>query len=132
MYDTVLPVAVSSPATGWQLVDVRPVTARRQPAAGGSARIELEQLQTDVQWLVDRAVIHAENTTTTESRLRFYDGYVDPSQLLDGTERGNFDVSEYSAGLLIPPGSRLVAEWTGLPNGTVCALRLQVRVMRRA
>lgn len=124
-----LPVAQPS-ASAWQLSDWRELQLRSEPAAGGVATIDVGQLDSDVQWLIDRAVVAMESATSTQ--VRFYVNTVHALGLRDGSSRGNFDVTEYPQGLLVRPGTTLVAQWTGASDGAIGVLTLQAREFRRS
>jgi hypothetical protein len=123
-----LPFSVPTSA-GWQLADTKWVRRRSAAAAGGVATIDVGQLGSEEMWLLDHAVVQC--TSSASTRLRLYETVVDPLQLLDGSDKGNFDVADWPAGLLLSPGTSLVAQWTGAAAGAVAALTLQVRVLRR-
>jgi len=117
-------------ATSWQVVDWMTTTYTSAPAAGGTATIELDQLETGEMWLVDHMV--AQCTSSTATVMRLYADSVAPRYLRDGTDTGNFDVADWPAGLLVRPSSSLIAQWTGASDGALATLTLQARVMRQA
>lgn len=120
---TFLPVA-----TSWAVVDwIAPTWTAT--AAGGVATIELDQLESYEMWLVDHMV--AQCTSTTGTAMRLYADTVSARNLRDGTDTGNFDVSDWPAGLLVRPSSSLIAQWTGCSAGAVATLTLQARIMRQ-
>jgi hypothetical protein len=129
MSGVVLPTSTASAAAQWQLADWIQPQASSPPAAAGLATIELDQLDPDVMWLVDRAVVAC--TSTAKTAVRFYDTSVMPLALLDGSAAGNFDVTEYPQGLLVRPSRSLVAQWTGATAGAIATVTLQARVYRR-
>lgn len=127
----VLPQPQPSSA-GWSFsgyLDPAPVLASAK-AAGGAAVATGPQLEPGVQWLIDRAV--ASCTSSTPTSLRLYDSQSSPAFLLDGTDSGNMDVTEYPAGLWLGQTRQLVAVWAGASANSVGTLRLQVRVYRYA
>lgn len=125
-----LPTAAAAPIAQWTLQDWGAPTRASAPAkADGVARVEFDQLDTDVQWLIDRAVVSCTSGSLTSCRL--YDTDTSPTNLLSGTASGNFDEAEYPAGLLVREMRRLVVVWTGCDVGAVGSVRLQTRVMRR-
>ena len=127
---TALPTYVGT-SSSWQLVDPGLAPSwTSQPAAGGVATIQTEQLRDDELWIIDRAV--GTCTSTSKTTLRLYDSGVDVGRLLDGTAAGNLAVAEYPAGLVLRPSSCLVAQWQNASAGAVATLRLQVRQLRRA
>lgn len=129
MNGTILPTWVGGAASAWSLVDWQLPAWQSDPAAGGVATLRGDQLANDELWLIDRAIIDCSSVFVTS--LRLYEDAPDPSRLLDGSDRGNFDVAEYPSGLVVRPSSVLVAQWTGASDGAVGTLRLQVRQMRR-
>ena len=125
----VLPVSVGGSATGWRLVDYVQRYATTDPAAGGLATLELQQLASDELWLIDHAVVTC--SSTTETQCRWYLGAPIDVALIDGTAQGNFDVADWPAGLQVGPGQALVAQWAGASAGARGTLTLQGRVLRR-
>lgn len=125
MSGVVLPTDVSGSASQWQMVDWRYVTGRSELAAGGVATVELVQLPDDEMWLVDRMVAQCDSTTDTAVRVTV------GTLLVDGSNTGNFDVSESPNGILVRSSTSLRAEWVGASAGAVADLTLQVRVLRR-
>lgn len=118
-------------ARGWQLDDFLRLRRATPGAANGAAAVVLKQLDENELWLIDRAVVSC--TSSTDTTLRFYDSYPDPTRFLSGSEWGNFDEADYTGGgLQVAPGAALVAVWSGCSNGAVGNLYLQGRIMRRA
>jgi hypothetical protein len=124
-----LPVSLSA-TSAWQLVDWIDEQQSSAPATGGVATVEFDQLEQDEMWLIDHAVIQCPGENGTV--LRIYDGGVHPLRLLDGSDRGDFDVADWPAGLRIRPSSFLVAQWVGVLDGSVATLTLQARRLRRS
>lgn len=124
-----LPIQVPA-SSSWQLVDWIARTVTSGPAgADGVATAEFEQLDLDIMWLVDHMVCQC--TSTTDTRMRLYSTVAAPGALLDGSDRGNFDVGDWPAGLLVRPSTYLLAQWTGASAGAVCTLTAQIRVFRQ-
>jgi hypothetical protein len=119
-------------AAGWQFMGWRRFSARTPAAAAGTgtARVALDQLGTDELWLIDRAVVTSTSTSTTS--VRHYDTSADAGRLLSGTDRGNYDEAEYPGGLLMESGSQLLTVWTGVTDGAVGTVNVQVRRYQRA
>ena len=124
-----LPTSVAA-ASQWQLVDWLEVEEQSAPAAGGLATIQLEPLGTDELWLIDHMV--ASCTSTSATALRLYVDDVRPLRLRDGSDRGNFDVADWPAGLLVRPSRSLIAQWSPASVGAIGTLTLQARLFRRA
>jgi hypothetical protein len=125
------PYYVGGNAAGWVLtdfVDSRPQTS--SPATGGTCQIAFEQLPNDQRWLVDHAAVSC--TSTTPTRLTWYDSTASPSYMLDFTDEGNLDVGEWANGLHVAPGRSLLAVWTGCSAGAVATVNLQARVLVRS
>jgi hypothetical protein len=124
----VLPQSIASTA-GWQLVDWRTESLRTDPAAGGLATATADQLESDQLWLITRAVCFC--TSAGQTSLRLYASTVSPGFLLDGSERGNFDVAEYPAGLQLHGGQQLVAQWSNAAAGSVGTVNVQYSLYQR-
>lgn len=124
----IVPVGIPA-AAGWQLVDWLSNPWKTLPAAGGLAEVDCGQLDPDEMWLIDHAVV--QSTSTTPTAVRLYESYAVREQLLDGSNSGNFDVSDWPAGLVLRPSTSLVVQWSGVSAGATCQVRLQARVMRR-
>jgi hypothetical protein len=126
-----IPLPYSVPtASQWQLVDwVEPIFDS-SAATGGLATITVDQLASDQMWLIDRAVVSCTSAAKTAARL-YVNGVV-ARGLRSGSTVGNFDEAEYPSGLLVRPGSQLIARWTGCTDGAIATLALQARLFRRA
>lgn len=121
---TPLPVAAAWHVHEWRTVRASAI------AEAGIATITLDQLGEGEQWLIDHAVITCSSSTPTT--LRLYDTQADELHLLDGSRAGGFDVADWPAGLLVPPGGCLIARWVGASAGARATLGLQLRRMLRA
>jgi hypothetical protein len=122
-----LPVEYPS-AAAWYLAER--VTVRAQTAAAaGVATLDLGQLDSSEQWLIERVV--CSSTSTARTRLRLYESYPTPLNFLSGTDDGNFCEADYPTGLLVQPSRSLVAQWSGADAGAVCTLAVQVQIHRR-
>lgn len=124
----VLPTPVGS-ASGWQLTDYRQLTYVSGPAIGGTMTAYADQLDVDVMWLVDRAVVSS--TSTAQTAARHYNGSTGAGRLLSGTNSGNYDEADYPNGLLVPAGGQLLTVWTLADAGAVGTVNLQVRELRQ-
>lgn len=129
MAGLILPRQVAGSASGWTLIDFVTLQARSDPAAGGRAAIEFDQLDTNELLLVDHAVVFCDSAAPTS--VRWYAGGEDPQRLLDGSDRGNFDVADWPAGLQLTATSLLVV-WSGATDGAIGALTAQARLLRRS
>lgn len=125
----ILPTSAGSPISQWVVLDWTTPATTSQPAADGFATVAFPQLDTETQWLLDHAVAQCDSTTDTVMRL--YDSDPNRGTLWDGTDAGNFNVADWSPGLLIRPQGQLLAVWSGCSDGAVATLRVQARVMRR-
>lgn len=125
-----LPRQVAYPAASWSVVDFVWRTYRTPNAAAGVAEVSGDQLGIGEMWSIQRAVVSS--TSTTPSACWLYDANVDPSSLLSATDSGNYDEAEYPLGLLLGQSRTLLAHWTGISDGAVGTIRLQVAVMRQA
>jgi hypothetical protein len=94
--------------------------------SGGQILVTGPEISTDQRWVIEHATTSC--TSSTPTTLFLYAGTVMPQNLLDGSAAGNFDVADWSPGLLVPGGSRLVAVWSGASTGAVGFLNLQLTV----
>lgn len=115
---------------GWRLSDWIDQSYTSGPASGGIARIELPQLDYATRWQLTHMVIGC--TSTQATALRLYFGSVSNGNLRDGSSAGNFDVADWNPGLMVPPSSVLIAQWTGCTDGAQATLTLQANVYRQA
>lgn len=126
-----VPAPYSLPtASGWTLYDWRELQATSTAAASGTASLTFDQVPDSELWLIDRMVSYCDSTTDT--RVRVYRSQTDPRSLRDGSNSGNFDVTEYPQGLLLRAGGQLLAQWTGASDGARGTLTVQLRVFRQA
>lgn len=125
-----LPQPIPS-ASGWQFSDWRPIKATSGPASSaGVATITLDPVPDTEQWLLDRAIVQC--TGVAGPLARVYEGNVNATSLLDGSNTGRFDVAEWPNGLLVRPSTSLVIQWTGCDVGAVATFRAQARVYVRS
>ncbi len=131
MTGVVLPVSVAGSASGWTLVDYVTRQGRTEPASGDGAPLVFEfgQLGDGELWLIDHAVVACDSTTATS--VRWYESAISDLALLDGSDRGNFDVADWPAGLHVRPSQSLVVVWSGASAGARGAVTVQARVLRR-
>lgn len=125
-----LPSALPSPASQWQLVDFLDRDWQSSPAAGGRAVLSVDQVPDEQLWIVDHMVCVCDSGAKTTMRL--YLDNLAPRRIRDGSASGNFDVGDWPGGLVIPSRSTLLAEWTGATDGAVGVLALQARVFGRS
>lgn len=119
------PIASSS---RWQLFDWIDQQYTSGPAAGGIAHIELPQLASNERWQLTHMVCSCSSTSATS--LRLYLGSATVPNLRDGTDSGNFNVADWPAGLMVPPSSALIAQWSGASDGATGTLTLQASIYR--
>jgi hypothetical protein len=123
-----LPVPLAT-ASGWRVADFRKLTIRSQPATLGTALAVGPQIPSDELWLIDHSVTSC--TSLAATTFRVYDGSPSVERLWDGSNRGNFDVGDWPAGLVLQSGEQLFAVWSGADDGAVGTVRIQARVMRQ-
>lgn len=123
----ILPQPLSS-TSGWQVNDWIDRSWTSQPASGGIAEIDLDQLPADTRWVLTHMVVGCTSTSTTS--LRLYLDQVANNALRDGTDAGNFNVADWAPGLMIPPSRTLIARWSGCSDGAIATLTLQATVLR--
>lgn len=125
-----VPLPQSIPSTSqWQLQDWLDASYTSAPAAGGIALITLPQLADYERWQLTHMVAGCTSAAATTMRLYLDD--VANNALRDGTSTGNFDVADWPAGLMIPPGRALLARWTGCNDGDIATLTVQANILRR-
>lgn len=117
----------SAASGGWRLTDRIIRTYRATADASGVATVTSLQLDSGFAWSVEHMVCYS--SSGARSSFRLYDSAVDPAQLLDGTDAGNFGVADWPTGLLLLPSTQLVGQWTGADVGAACRLRLQASVL---
>lgn len=126
-----VPLPQPIPSTSaWQPADFLRRTMRTSPAAGGLAQLDFGALADTEMWVLSHAVVHC--TSSTPTALRLYESVPDPGWLLDGSDRGTFDVADWPAGLQVSPSASLVAVWEGASDGAVGTLRVQGTIYRKA
>lgn len=124
---TILPVS-SSPASQWQLSDYSSEFLSSDPAAGGLATVEFDQVPDSELWMLERASVFCDSETPTT--FAFYLDQVDPARVLDYTNSGNSDVADESQPIQIPAGSILIGQWAGASAGAVGTVRVQYTILR--
>lgn len=118
----------SAQSGGWQLVDRITRAYSATADASGTATVSSLQLDAGLFWSIEHMVCWA--SSGARSTFRLYENTVDPLQLMDGTDAGNFCVADWSTGLLLSPSSLLLMQWTGADVGAACRVRLQASVLR--
>jgi hypothetical protein len=95
--------------------------------AANAMEIDLEALPPNFVWLIERTSYFCNSTTQTEATL--YVDAIDPRNMVDYTNVGNKSIGDQAQPILIPTGSRLVAQWTGVtaPANPIAKLRVQYR-----
>lgn len=126
-----VPIPVQLPVTSsWQVADWLDRSYMSNPAGlDGTATLTLDALADNERWQLSHMV--AACTSTAATRMRLYLDTITPANLRDGTSSGNFDVADWAAGLWVPPGRTLVAQWTGCDTGAVGTLTVQATIYRR-
>lgn len=117
-------------SAGWRAVDKIDHQTSGTADASGTATVDLGTLDTQTRWVLTHMV--AACTSAAASTMRLYFGSVGPAGLRDGTSAGNFDVADWSPGLFVPEGTRLLAVWSGADPGALATLTLQADVYRRS
>lgn len=85
--------------------------------ANGTAQVTLQPLRAFESWDVTRMTV--QNTSVTNVPLcKIYRSSVAPTNLVEGTFSGNFDVSD--SRIALPNGASLIAEWTDADPGSDC------------
>lgn len=125
----ILPESRQGTASGWALTDFRTIQGHTDPAAGGACSLALPDVEANELWLIDHMVVACDSTTPTT--LRLYNGREDPLGLLDGSDRGNFDVADWPTGLHLASTRFLLAVWSGASDGARGVLTVQYRSLRR-
>jgi hypothetical protein len=126
-----VPVPYSLPvSSSWQLVDWADKTYTGTADAGGVALVTLDPLPDFERWQLTHMVAGAQ--TTAAPQMRLYLDQVANASLRDGTSSGAFDVADWPAGLMVPPGRQLLARWTGCNPGDPVFLTLQANIFRRS
>lgn len=126
-------MAVVRPATqpagtprgpGWRLVDrLNDPPYLTDVAPDGSATVTLPVVPDGRIQVVERIVIGSDSTTRPEVRVHL--GTPDPVDVVDGTDRGRFDVAEYPMGLVVPAALSLLLVWSGADAGSRVWARVQ-------
>jgi hypothetical protein len=126
-----VPVPYALPVTSsWTLADWVDSTYNAIADATGVATITLDPLPSDTRWQLTHMVAGCSSASLTAMRL--YLDQVANVALRDGTASGNFDVADWPAGLMVPPGRSLIARWTGCNPGDQAFLTLQANILRRS
>lgn len=122
-----LPEPIATTST-WALVDWLDRSVTSAPAVGGVATLNLDALDYNIRWQLTHVVVSCTSSNATQLRL-----YLDApglAGLRDGSSSGNFDVSDWAMGLMVPPSRALIAQWTGCADGDVGTLNLQANIYR--
>lgn len=86
--------------------------------ASGRGVVAIGPVVPGLKWDVQRLTTNG--GSDPEPTLHIYRGRVDPTALVDFTNRGNGDVSETALSLF--PGETIIAEWTGGTTGVTMTL----------
>ena len=92
-------------------------SGRATADATGRAVASVQALRAFEYWSVTRMTV--ENTSITNvPTCKVYRGSIAPTNLVDGTYTGTFDVSDLSNPITVQNGAALIAEWTGCDVGS--------------
>ena len=104
-------------AADWSLVQTRAVAKTALVDAAGLATVTFDSVPDGHRWQVDRIVVSTTSGTLTSFWL--YLDTVDPRNLVDGTNAGDFDVNDADAPIEVPAGSVLLGQWrAGVPGAS--------------
>lgn len=117
-----------APEAGLEVIDRKRVTLRATADASGTATATGPDIPSRQRWVLEQATIAC--TSTSATKLRLFDGAASPANQLDGSNAGNYDNADWSPGLIVSAGSRLVAQWTGATTGAVATMNVQVQVLQ--
>lgn len=97
--------------------------------SGGTATVTIPGPQTGTRWIVERVAI-----TTTSSQLTTAYEYVGDislaTNIVDSTDNGNLNASEYPQGLEVLAGETLSMLWVNGTPGASASVRWQFHVER--
>ena len=79
--------------------------------AAGTITIELARVPARHTWLLDSIVISC--TSTVQTTFTLYRNNVDPLNVIDMTEWGNFNVADEAHSKWLADGTLIVAQWIG-------------------
>ena len=79
--------------------------------SSGTITIELARVPARHTWLLDSIVVICSSTVQTTFTL--YRNNPDPLNVIDMTERGNFNVADEASPKWLADGTLLVAQWIG-------------------
>lgn len=119
-----LPTAVALQAgTSLTVVDYLPLHADAVADATGQAVATWDPVELGYMWLVDGLSVRT--TSTTDTRATVWAG----PRLMDGSDSGNFDISDRSAPILVAAGEALEVVWTGATPGATCTFDGQYQLI---
>jgi hypothetical protein len=102
--------------------------------AAGVVTVELGRVRNGYEEWAQRIVVDCTSTSATFFGL-YRGATAELAAMIDGTTRGNFNVADEGAAGWIPPGTLLLAQWTGASaldaGGNVTRGRVALQVWRR-
>jgi hypothetical protein len=124
-----LPTALAT-TDGMQLttVDILPLSATVPADSNGVAVIAFDQVDPGYLWLITAMSVRAvDPNSTTKPRVSVMAG----PRLLDGSDKGQFDISDRSSPILVNSGEQLQVIWTGATPGGLYTFDGQYNLVRR-
>ncbi|MFB7518382.1 hypothetical protein ACWGLK_31995 [Streptomyces albidoflavus] len=121
-----LPTAIATiDGVNLTTVDILPLTASGVADAAGTVELDFGQVDGGYLWLLTACSVRS--TSTTTCRVEVWAG----PRLMDGSERGSFDISDRNAPALVNSGESLRVVWTGAEPGAVYTFDGQYNYVRR-
>ena len=115
---------------GLAVVDYRSAAKISDPAdVDGLISVEFDPVAPGLIWLIQRITIMC--TSTTSTRAMVYAGDPTPTNLVDGTDRGNLDVADELSPILLESCTPLTVQWTGASAGAQGVVRVQYQIVQR-
>lgn len=123
-----LPTSIAS-SSQWQVTDWLDRCWTGVADSSGVALVTLPVLADNQRWLLTHMVCGA--TSTAQTQMRLYLDSVANQCLRDGSNSGNFDVADWSPGLMVPPSRSLIARWSGCNPSDTVFLSVQATILQR-
>lgn len=119
-----LPRAVAlSQGTSLTVVDYLPLHADATADSTGTAVAAWDAVQLAYMWLVTGITVRSNSAADTRSYV-----WAGP-RLMDGSDSGNFDISDRSSPILVAAGEQFQVVWTGATPGAVCTIDAQYELV---
>jgi hypothetical protein len=119
-----LPTAVAlQTGTPLTVVDYLPLHATATADESGQAAITFDPVALGYMWLVDGLSVRT--TSTGDTRATVWAG----PRLMDGSDAGNFDISDRASPVLVAAGEALEIAWTGATPGAICTFDGQYQLI---